>query len=122
MTRDDEPLRARFDELRDADERGAPAFHAVLTRSASPASPGVGRRWPLRVALALAAAVIVLAVGLARESRRRDVKLQPLATWRSPTASLLRTTGIELISSSTLASSMLDPITAKSTLRTGRLQ
>lgn len=121
MTRDDERLRARFGELRDADERGAPAFHTVLTRT-SPASLRAGRRWPLRVALALAAAAIVLAIGLARESRRRDFQLQPLATWQSPTASLLRTPGIELTSSSTLASSMLDPISAKSTLRTGKLQ
>jgi hypothetical protein len=119
----DERLRSRFGELRDADERGAPAYRAVLERRVAPVVPHPGRRWLPRFALTLAAAAaIVLAIGVARESRRREFQPQPLSTWRSPTASLLHTPGLNLVSSSTLVSSMLDPVIATSTLRTGTRQ
>src|SRR6185437_12600563 len=106
----DERIRSRFGELRDADERGAPAFHAVLERRPASRAPRAVRRLRFRLALPIAvAAAIVLAIGGARSARRRDFRPQPLSTWRSPTASLLRTPGLELVASSTLVSSMLDP-------------
>jgi hypothetical protein len=118
--RPDDELRSRFAELRDADARHAPAYRAVLERT-DRRVPGVdrnGRRRTLRLALA-AAAAIVLAVGVARVSRRRAFVAPPLSTWTSPTASLLRTPGAELLASPTLLSSVLDPVTTRPTLRAG---
>lgn len=107
----DRELRARFDALRGADEHDAPGFRSVLERSARvrPRRP----RWPLRVALSIAAALL-LSVGIARVSRRRAFVAEPLSTWRSPTAGLLRTTGSDLLRSSALMPSMFDQLSSVS--------
>jgi hypothetical protein len=117
----DHELRARFDELRAADEQGAPGFGAVLARArfAAPDRTQRRRRRRLGVALSIAAA-IVLAVGISRTSRRRSFVAQPLSTWRSPTASLLRTPGLELLASPSLIPSALDHLTTTLAQREGK--
>jgi hypothetical protein len=113
-TADDE-LRSRFSKLRESDSDRAPSYRAVLDRASHKSRGGVrvARRPLLRLALTLAAAAaIVLAVGVARVSLRRDFVPPPLSTWTSPTASLLRTPGSDLLTSPTLLSST-------STLRAG---
>jgi hypothetical protein len=107
----DHEWRARFEALRAADERDAPDFRAVVDR---PAPAGVAHaaappRWRLRVALSIAAALL-LSVGLVSVVRRRAFVAEPLSTWRSPTASLLRTTGSDLLRSSALMPSTLDQL------------
>jgi hypothetical protein len=107
----DHELRARFDATRVADEHDAPGFRSVLDRAAQvrPAHTAPRSRWPLRVAMSIAAALL-LSVGLVRVSRRRAFIAEPLSTWRSPTAGLLRTTGSDLLRSSALMPSMLDQL------------
>lgn len=116
---DDDELRARFEALREEDGRRAPAFHG-----------GLGHEWPRplprRRARPLvwiaAAAGIVLTVGIAfQQTRNHGVASRlgtagsfqtgdsvSISTWRSPTASLLRTTGSEVLASSKILSSVLD--------------
>jgi hypothetical protein len=113
--RSDPDLRSRFHALRTADEQDTPAFRAILDR-AGPA-PLVGalqpRRRFLRAALSIAAAIL-FAVGLVRALRRHAFVAPPLSTWTSPTASLLHTSGSELLATSTLLPSMLDNLTSPS--------
>lgn len=114
----DEELRARFEALRDAEQEHAPGFRNVLDRPVRPSGEDsrASRRWRLPVALTLAAAAVaVFAINLSRDAAsRRAAALQPLAGWTSPTASLLRTPGSELLESSTLAASLLDGMTLSS--------
>ncbi len=117
----DDELRARFAQLRDADELGAPDFQGVLGRARL--RPPRGRltwRPPSRFALSAAlAAAILFAIGVARVSRRSEFVPPPLSTWVSPTASLLRTPGSELMRAPRLMSSVLDPAT-ESVTHTGK--
>ena len=117
----DRELRARFEALRDADERDAPGFRAVLERAAlafNRDSQRVARR-RLGVALAIAAS-LVIAAGISREWRRRDFVAQPLSSWTSPTAILLKTPGSELLAAPALLPSTLDHLTSTFAQREGR--
>jgi len=107
----DHELRARFDALRSADEKAAPDFKTIVDRTARMTPPHAPSRarWPSRVAVPLAAALL-LTIGLVRVSRRRALVAEPLSIWRSPTAGLLRTTGSDLLRSSALMPSMLDQL------------
>ena len=113
-------LRARFDALRDGDQRDVPDFRALVDRGprASSTTAAARRSWRLALALAAAAAIVV-AVGLAVTARRRAFVPQPLATWTSPTASLLDTPGSALLASPTLVPSALDHLTATIAQREG---
>lgn len=109
----DDELRSRFAELRAADEAGAPDFRGVLDRAAQ-RTPGISRtgwRSPSRITISLAvAAAVVFAIGLTIQSRQRRAFVPVnLSIWTSPTASLLRTPGSELITSPILVPSMVDP-------------
>lgn len=97
--RDDEVIRAALADLRAADEREAPAFDAVLARSASPsrARLHVGR-------LAIAAALVLAAVGVYRAlstlgGPRLTVpsEVVALSAWRPATDVLLETPGKNLL-------------------------
>ena len=107
----DHELHARFDTLRGGDEQRAPGFRSVLERPVRLRPRRSG--WALRVALSIAAALL-LSVGLVRLSRRRAFVAEPLSTWRSPTSDLLRTTGSDLLRSSALMPSMLDQLVSVS--------
>jgi hypothetical protein len=117
---DDDDLRARFDALRQADRARTPDFRTVLDRAevahASPRRRGQPLVW------VAAAAGIVLAFGITlhqvrdRGADRHAGGVAPssssdavsISTWTSPTASLLRTSGGEMLASPRLLSSILD--------------
>jgi hypothetical protein len=105
MTSDDD-LRARFAALRRAERGTAPPLDAILARPRPP------RRRASSIALA-AAAVVVALLGarlvLRRPPNERAASRAPsVLEWRSPTASLLRTPGQELLRTvPTLRSSLL---------------
>ena len=120
--RDDE-LRARFAALRSADEINPPEFRSVLERAfvRDPQRSRAGWRSPLRVAVSLAAAeAVVLTVGLTIQARKRRAFVPVnLSLWTSPTASLLRTPGSDLLTSTSLGPSMIDPATSNTHSHTG---
>lgn len=106
----DEDLRARFAELRDDDRAHAPEFGA-LWRRAELRAQTTARPRTLRSAWILAAAGIVLTVGiLFQRSREVPARISgaTISSWRSPTAGLLRTPGIELLAPPAIFSSILD--------------
>ena len=92
---DDRDLQSRFDALRVVDRAGAPEFGAVVGRPAR-------RRRPVALPAALVAAALLLAIGGIRVATRgmhaeRSAETPSILTWRSPTASLLRTPGSDLL-------------------------
>ena len=88
----DEDLTRRFAELRARDFSRTPSFDAVLAARA----PRI-RYSPLRLAAAIA---VLVAAGAVTTVVYRRATFQPvaLASWQSPTASLLAMPGAELIS------------------------
>jgi hypothetical protein len=119
----DDELRSRFAELRSSDAARAPDFHGVLERASRRATrvERNNRRWLSPVAVSLAAAAaIVLTIGLTMRSRQRRAFVPvTLSIWTSPTASLLRTPGAELVTSPTLVPSIVDPMTSATLSRRG---
>jgi hypothetical protein len=119
---DEYDLRARYRELLDTDRAEAPDFATMWRRASLPARPSPRRRALLGGGLAIAAAVVI-ELGLAtpwstvRTLRRPaakgtgDARAESILTWRSPTASLLRTAGAELFASPSVHTSVLDGIT-----------
>lgn len=113
----DDELRAQFEALRREDRSRAPDFRTMLERAPTPA---VSRQPLIRPLWIAAAAALVLAVGVAvREARQRgndrdaitasfDGGTASITHWRSPTASLLRTSGSELLAPRRILSSILD--------------
>jgi hypothetical protein len=93
MNDDDRDLRELFTQLRREDRARVPSFQAPAPRVS---------RWMRAPRLAAAAAIILIALVLARPDRaRRNLPLQVVdlgaATWRSPTDFLLVTPGSELL-------------------------
>lgn len=114
----DDELRADFEALRQEDDVRAPDFRAVLSRPQAIDAPRRRRLHPLWIA---AAAGVLLAVGIAfREAQHGtfgppaqatsslDGDITSLTKWRSPTASLLRTSGSAALSAPRILSSILD--------------
>ena len=119
---DDDDLRARFHALRRDDEAQAPDFRTVLNRVVVPRSLPLRRSVP--VLWVAAAAGVMVAVGITllevhdRANRLADsvalsaaTNSASVSTWRSPTASLLRTSGGELLAAPRVLSSILDGAT-----------
>jgi len=116
----DEELTVRFEELRDDDHAGAPDFRAVLNRAQSRER---GRLRATPWAWAAVAASVVFAAGIAlHQARNREAALRAssmldapggssISTWRSPTASLLRVSGSEVLGAPKIRSSILDGAT-----------
>jgi hypothetical protein len=124
MNRPDDELQSRFDQLRAGDRARRPEFRALLDRAESGArSPRPTR--PAVLWTVAAAAAIVLAVGIAIQRGGRDsARIPPDASasaapaafagprhWTSPTATLLRTPGREVLAPPSILSSVLDGIT-----------
>ena len=96
MSDDDQELRKLFARLKDEDRGRTPSFRAPALRVA----PG----WRPLARVALAAAVVVIAVVLARPDQTPRMTVHPAVylgttAWRSPTDFLLSTPGSELLRS-----------------------
>ena len=117
---EDDELRTSFRGLRDDDIARAPDFHS-LTQGAK--APVIGtlaatRRWRRSVPLIVAAATLLLVLGIARQISRHthtsgaasSGTIATITTWRSPTQDLLRTSGRELLAPAPLLSSVLGDI------------
>ena len=114
----DDELRARFEALRREEHGRARGFRTILDRPRPLDVPHRRRIHPLWIA---AAAAVVLAVGITfREAWHRgfdpsaevassfDEGTVSITHWRSPTASLLRTSASEALESPRILSSILD--------------
>jgi hypothetical protein len=120
---DDDDLRTHFDALRKDDQARTPDFRTVLNRVELPWAVPLRRRLPL--VWVAAAAVLIASVGIALYERRERAAYRladsaalsaagssaSISTWRSPTASLLRVSGGEMLASPRVLSSILDGAT-----------
>ena len=109
----DDQLRERFDELRGDDRTTMPSFRAQWERADAEAKHVPPLRPHLRMPLLVAAAaVVVIAVGVVVRRRadapRAGLLAPSITSWTSPTASLLRTSGGDLLGSPSVLSSTLD--------------
>lgn len=131
MTHPDDELEARFRELRDHDVAQAPAFRVPKPHDASRA-PAAPRAIPTPVWWASAAGVLFAALGVAllrsdigqvlrrfAGSATPTVEAPSISDWTSPTASLLRTPGYELLAPPPILSSLFDGVTPGSGQRQG---
>jgi hypothetical protein len=122
----DDELRARFAELRAFDSSARPEFAAGLARGKQRVA--MARARPVPAPTWIAAAAVILAIGaagvawkarqLSRPSPATTV-VQSITIWRSPTASLLRTTGRELYAPPPILSSIIDGATHAPVQRKG---
>ena len=119
MNRIHDDLRARFGELRSAESAAAPDLSSVLRRV---------RREPLRASrhaapvalVAAAAAIAALTLVVVRQRRFETPAKRPsIATWRSPTLSLVPATSQSVLAPPPLLSSVLDGATTSTLWRKG---
>ena len=106
---DDNELRRRFTELREADRNRTPGFARTYGDARARRSRGATRS--LRpLVLAAAAVVVIAALSLAYgRSTTRSTTTPAIATWRPPTDVFLQTTGSELLADMpALGASVLD--------------
>ncbi len=124
MTSNDRDLRARFNALRRVDAGAAPDLEALIENTSPPR-----RHRVILPAAAAAAAILMLVAGLRSMASRPSAEYTlprgeaSLLAWRSPTASLLQTPGMELLQTvPTLESSLLQgiPWESRSTPPSGR--
>lgn len=112
LSNDDVDLRTRFEELRVCERAGVPAFTSLLASARGGRRPSA--RVPALVALAAAAAAAVVLFWpqgpRGQPSAGLDAAaITTLSEWRSPTESLLRVPGEELLRTvPSLGSSILD--------------
>ena len=111
---DENELRRRFAQLREADRDRAPSFAQTYGH----ARARDGRRPTLRVrplVISAAAAVLVAAIWLAHERSLSPAITTPeIANWRAPTDVLLQTPGSELLGAMpALGASVLDTMIPK---------
>ena len=117
---DDNELRRRFTELREADRNRTPGFARTYgdarARRSRRATRGVR---PL--VLAAAAVVVIAALSLAYgRSTTPSTTTPPIATWRAPTDVLLQTPGSELLADMpALGASVLDKMIPTTTSNRG---
>lgn len=109
---DENEIRQRFAQLREADREGAPSFAQIYGRGRARQRLGATPR--LRpLVLGAAAAVVIATVWVAKaRSLSRSTTAPTIATiaaWRAPTDVLLRTPGSELLGTMpALGASVLD--------------
>jgi hypothetical protein len=117
---DDNELRRRFTELREADRNRTPGF----ARTYGDARARRSRRTVRGVrplVLAAAAVVVIAALSLAYgRSTTPSTTTPPIATWRAPTDVLLQTPGRELLADMpALGASVLDKMIPTTTSNRG---
>jgi len=114
---DDDELRLSMNALRAHDAMHAPRFEAMWQRAASRARPSRAKRVSLMIAAGLAAALVLVTFALriseAPITPARSKTHVTIHTWRSPTASLLRSPSSELLAPQPILSSVLDPLQQK---------
>ena len=111
MDENENELRRRFAQLREADKDRAPGFAQTYGRARAPKSGRAPLRvWPL--VFGAAAAVVIAALSLAYGRSFSPAAATPaIATWRAPTDVLLQTPGSELLGAMpALGTSILDEI------------
>lgn len=113
----DRELRARFGELRDADSAGAPDVSGVVARTAIDRRATIARR--SGAMLLAAAAVVLIGVVVARQPRAVDGSGASITSWKSPTTSLIPTTGQSVLAPDPLLSSVLDGATSSTLWQKG---
>jgi hypothetical protein len=86
VNRPDDDLKKLFEEARRESEGAAPPFRRVVERRPA-RSPVIPR--PIRLALAGAAAVVVVVIGVRSFRRPPEIPLARIETWRAPTDFLL---------------------------------
>jgi hypothetical protein len=109
MTIDDNELRRRFAQMREAEREGAPGFAQTLGRAR--ARRNARTTWRVRpVVLGAAAAVVVAALWLASSRPDQPSAVAPaIGSWRAPTDALLQTPGSDLLGAMpALGASVLD--------------
>ena len=95
---DENEIRRRFTQLRDADRVSAPSFAETYLRSRSRQRLGaIHRVRPLAIIAAAAAVLIVATWEANTRSFSPSTATETIATWRAPTDALLRTPGSELL-------------------------
>jgi hypothetical protein len=115
---DENEIRQRFAQLREADRENAPGFAQTYARARSRRrSRAIHRVRP--VVIAAAAAVVLAAIWLGNTRSLSSVPVTPtIATWRAPTDVLLRTPGSELLGEMpALSASVLDKMIPTTTNR-----
>lgn len=111
---DDNEIRQRFAQLREADQERSPSFAQTFGRVRARRS----RRATLRlrpVVLGAAAVIVMAAISLAySRSRSHSAAASSIATWRAPTDVLLQTPASELLGEMpALGASVLDTMIPK---------
>jgi hypothetical protein len=120
--RPDDDLRVRFAELRNDDRATAPGFRGMWDAAQDETGVVATRRPALW--MAAAAAILVIAAGVAvRWTRVEQADSLPagesISTWASPTASLLRMSGVTVLDQPSILASVLDGATNPAIRRKG---
>ena len=112
---DENELRRRFAELREADQERAPGFAHIYGRAQARARARARQSWRATrrvrpLVIGAAAAVALAAIGLTYSRSVSPSAVAPeIVTWRAPTDVLLRTPGSELLGAMpALGASVLD--------------
>jgi hypothetical protein len=95
----DRELARRFADLARSDEQSAPGFESVLGRDrvrVRSRVPVLARTAAVAAALSIVAFASVLWI---QQSRRHELAAVSVTAWRSPTAALLETPGLDLLQS-----------------------
>ncbi len=113
----DHELRARFGELRDADGAGTPDIKELVGRTPINRRAMTARR--SGTILLAAAAVLVIGVVVTRQPHAVDGSSASITNWKSPTTSLIPTTGQSVLAPDPLLSSVLDGATSSTLWQKG---
>ena len=110
---DENEIRQRFAQLREADREGAPGFAQIYARARSRRNRRVSQRVrPLVIGAAAAVVLAAVWIANARSFSSHTAATETIATiaaWRAPTDVLLRTPGSELLEEMpALSASVLD--------------
>jgi hypothetical protein len=123
MNLPDDDVRSHFDALRRDDQARTPDFRSVLNRVELPRPVPLRRTRPLLWVAAAAGLMVSAGIALHEQRERAanrftdSVALSAtsnsasISTWKSPTASLLRTSGGEMLTAPRVLSSILDGAT-----------
>jgi negative regulator of sigma E activity len=119
MTDAEFEVRARFESLRDLERRSVPDFQDVAAEARAAGRFPARQPAAVSVGLAAAACVVLVATVLVQRSSRASGAAESVTSWRSPTTSLVPTSGQAVLAPPPLLSSVLDGATASTLWRKG---